>query len=175
MSVSMDDFRQALGAWASGVNIVTTQLGDARRGLTASAFSAVCAEPPIVLVCLNTATGTCKAVEETGWFAVNMLGAADQALAEVFAGRTGLQGDDRFAHGLWQTGTTGKVPVLASALVALECRVERIEHLGTHAVAFGRINAVHLNAQPPLVYQGGRFQTLLPAAITPPRLVSAAS
>lgn len=143
MSISSDDFKQVLGVWASGVNIVTTQHDGERRGITASAFSSVSAAPPIVLVCLNTATGTCKAVEAAGWFAVNMLGEADQALAEIFAGRTGLQGDDRFAHGQWETGATGNVPVLRSALAALECRVERIEHLGTHAVVFGRVEAVH--------------------------------
>lgn len=175
MPVSSDDFRRALGAWASGVNIVTTRHGDERRGITASAFSSVSAEPPIVLVCLNTATGTCKAVEEAGWFAVNMLGEVDQALAEIFAGRTGLQGDDRFAHGQWETGTTGRVPVLATALAALECRVDRIEHIGTHAVAFGRVEAARHAAQRPLVYHGGRFQSLTPLTLSPPRLLSAAS
>jgi flavin reductase (DIM6/NTAB) family NADH-FMN oxidoreductase RutF len=160
MAVTNDVFRNAMSAWASGVNIVSTAQDGARRGITASAFSSVCANPPQLLVCLNTSTGTWKMIEEKGWFAVNILSEADQDVAEIFAGRNGLQGDDRFQHGDWIEGENEGLPILETALASIECRVEKIELSGTHAVVFGTVEKAHLRNGMPLLYHATKFHTL---------------
>ena len=47
------EFRTALGHFATGVTVVTTEHGGKPFGATISAVSALSAEPPMVLVCLN--------------------------------------------------------------------------------------------------------------------------
>lgn len=45
------DFRDALGAFATGVTVITTSRDEEPYGMTANAFSSVSLDPPLVLVC----------------------------------------------------------------------------------------------------------------------------
>jgi flavin reductase (DIM6/NTAB) family NADH-FMN oxidoreductase RutF len=160
MPVSADHFRTALSRLAAGVSVISTASGSERRGITATAVCSLSAIPPRLLVCVNTATGTCKMIEEAGWFAVNLLGEDQLSLAEVFAGRGGIQGNERFEHGTWSSGDRGGQPLLEGALAALECRVDQIVQSGTHAIFIGVVEATIYAEARPLIYQAGQFHKL---------------
>lgn len=164
MPVHVDQFRSALSHLASGVSVISTARQGERRGVTATAVCSVSASPPTILACVNTATGTSKMIEEHGWFAVNVLAEHHRHVAEVFAGRNGLQGDERFRHGDWEVGEHEALPLLSSAIVTLECRVDQIVRSGTHAVFFGIVEAARLRHDLPLIYHAGGFH-ILPGAI----------
>ena len=51
MPVTPEEFREALGRWASGVTIVTSRSGGRIHGMTVSAFASVSLDPPLVLFC----------------------------------------------------------------------------------------------------------------------------
>src|SRR5260370_42175602 len=79
-------FRAALSLWASGVAIVTTLDARERRwGFTASAFSSVSLDPPLVLVCLSSAADCHEAFVSGATFAVNVLRDQHRQLASQFA------------------------------------------------------------------------------------------
>ena len=85
-------------------------------------------------------------------FCVNTLGAGEAEIADIFAGRTGVMGSDRFNKGEWTTLTTAS-PVLASAVVAFDCRIVEVRSVASHNVFFGAVEAVRLGPQgPALVY-----------------------
>jgi flavin reductase (DIM6/NTAB) family NADH-FMN oxidoreductase RutF len=70
----------------------------------------------------------------------------------MFAGRSGAQLHERFAQGEWTTLKTGS-PVLASSVVAFDCRVVEIKAVASHNVIFGSVEAVRLGpAGAALVY-----------------------
>src|SRR3989454_9878602 len=74
MVIAPDAFRRALGHFATGVTVVTTCDSDGRpTGLTASAFSSVSLDPPLVLVCVDHKAQSYPALLERGRFAVNVL------------------------------------------------------------------------------------------------------
>ena len=50
--VSPDDFKGALGSWASGVTVVTTELDGLVYGITVSSFSSLSIDPLLILVSL---------------------------------------------------------------------------------------------------------------------------
>jgi flavin reductase (DIM6/NTAB) family NADH-FMN oxidoreductase RutF len=52
------EFRRVLGHFATGVTVVTAEHDGKPFGATISAFSALSAEPPTILVCLNQNLGT---------------------------------------------------------------------------------------------------------------------
>ncbi len=66
--------RQALGAFATGVTIVTARaLADgAPVGFTANSFTSVSLEPPLLLVCLAHTAASYKIFCEADSFAVNV-------------------------------------------------------------------------------------------------------
>ena len=80
----------------------------------------------------------------------------EREIANRFAG--GDSGEARFTSGHWLTLATG-APVLASALVAFDCRVSDIAEIGSHGVFFGEVQAIHLSdgIDRPLLYLQGAY------------------
>jgi flavin reductase (DIM6/NTAB) family NADH-FMN oxidoreductase RutF len=91
-------------------------------------------------------------LSQNGVFCVNTLGAAGEKLADVFAGRSGVHLEERFSVGEWLTLKTGS-PVLASAVIAFDCKTIETKAVASHNVIFGAVQAVRLGPSgPALVY-----------------------
>jgi flavin reductase len=145
-------FREAMCRLGAAVHVVTTAGPGGKAGATATAVCSVSDAPPTLLMCLNRRSQTNPVVVENGVFCVNTLGHGAAEMADIFAGRTGLQGSDRFATGEWSVLMTGS-PVLASAVVAFDCRIVEVRAVASHNVFFGAVEAVRLGPSgPALVY-----------------------
>ncbi len=158
MTVSADDFKQALQLWASGVAVVTTQsesLG--LQGMTVTSFASVSLEPPQILVCLNENADTGEGIAASGHFAVNILAADQQHLSNQFSG--GTHQAQRFADNPWQPGLAG-IPILTDTLVSLECSVAGKMKAGTHWVIIGAVHACHCRPGEPVLYYRGGYRQL---------------
>lgn len=131
-------FRDCIARLPSGVHIITTAGPAGRAGFTATAVASVSDDPPMVLVCLNRKSSQNAAFKENGRFAVNLVPAGGREIADVFAGRTGLSGEERFRHGAWTAIATG-APVLVGSVMSLDCRLAEVHEMGTHTVFFGTV------------------------------------
>jgi flavin reductase (DIM6/NTAB) family NADH-FMN oxidoreductase RutF len=106
----------------------------------------------MLLVCLNRRSNSAPPMAQNGMFCVNTLGADESKLADIFAGRSGAHLEERFGVGEWLTLKTG-APVLASAVVAFDCRTIEVKAVASHNVFFGAVEAVRLGpAVSALVY-----------------------
>ncbi len=153
-------FREAMSRVAGAVHLITTDGQAGKAGLTATAVASVSAEPPTVLVCLNKTSRTTAVLQANGFFAVNTLGAGQQELANVFAGRTPAKGAARFDHGKWETGAANQ-PVLANALVSFTARVIEVRSVATHLVVIGEVIEIGLGqAHAGLVYTRRAFHAV---------------
>jgi flavin reductase (DIM6/NTAB) family NADH-FMN oxidoreductase RutF len=156
-TVVSDSFRFAMRELASGVCVVTTGNGDARVGMTATSVTSLSMSPPSLLVCIQKTSATLAPLVENGSFAVNVLGCEQQAMADLFAGRRGVCGVQRFADPAWREGETG-VPVLTSALASIECKLAQVNEWHSHCVLFGTATSVRVGgAGEALVYRRGRY------------------
>ena len=145
-------FRDAMSRLGAAVHVITTAGPSGKTGATATAACSVTDAPPTLLMCLNRRSQTNPVVMENGVFCINTLGAGESEIADIFAGRTGVMGSDRFGKGEWTTLTTGS-PVLASSVVAFDCRIVEVRSVGSHNVFFGAVESVRLGPQgPALVY-----------------------
>src|SRR5258707_7578364 len=80
------DFRNALGTYATGVTIITVAGADGKPyGITCNSFASVSLNPPLVLWSLVIFSTSMSAFQNASHFAVNVLGASQQALANKFA------------------------------------------------------------------------------------------
>ena len=153
-------FREAMSRYGSAVHVVTTDGPGGKTGFTATAICSVSDDPPTLLVCLNRKSQGTPLLAANRVFCVNTLGAGQEALSNMFAGRTGATLADRFQVGEWTTLATG-APVLNSAIVACDCRVVEIKAVASHNVIFGVVEAVHLGtAGPALVYHGRVYKSV---------------
>ncbi len=153
-------YRDAMARLAGHVQLVTTGEGATRRGVTITAACSVSDSPATVLVCLNATNPNNDIFLETGCFALHVLGAAQQPIADAFSGREGLSAEHRFALGNWITLSTG-APVLAQAPAVFDCRLAQTEVVGTHRILIGAVEAVHLGeADAALLYLNRAYHTL---------------
>src|SRR6187551_3596581 len=84
-SFSSQEFRAALGMFATGVTIVTARTADSQPiGLTANSFNSVSLDPPLVLWSLAQAAASLPAFRAGSHYAINVLAADQHELAERF-------------------------------------------------------------------------------------------
>jgi flavin reductase (DIM6/NTAB) family NADH-FMN oxidoreductase RutF len=134
-------FREAMARLGAAVHIVTTDGPGGKHGFTATAVSSVSDQPATLLVCLNHRSRIVSSLHENRVLCVNTLRAGDDSIADVFAGRTGLTGAQRFLQGQWTVLETS-APVLASAVVSFDCRVNESKPVASHNVYFCGVVAV---------------------------------
>ena len=158
------EFRTVLSHFAAGVTVITTRdAGGQRLGFTATAFSSVSLDPPLVLFCV-TAGGRCDAAlkAEQG-FAVNILGEDQTNLAVQFARRST---NDRFDGVALSSGVEDH-PLLRGAIATLTCEhAGRIE-AGDHVVHMGHALYGTSTDNRPLLHFRGAFDQLAKLPVEP--------
>ena len=151
-----DDFRRVLSHFATGVTLVTTRDSDARpAGLTASAFTSVSLDPPLILVCVDHKAQSFPALAESGRFAINILRAEQEHLSRRFAS-TRL---DKFDGVSFRLGALG-LPLIEGALAYLECMTVSAHREGDHTIFVGRVEHADTGSGEPLLYYRGRYNRL---------------
>jgi len=146
------ELRAALGAFATGVAIVTTRAADGPHGLTVNSFASVSLDPPLALWSLDRRSHSLPAFETTPAFAVNVLGRHQADLARRFA----RHGVERFSGLALSEGLEG-APLIGDCVAAFECRRVATHDGGDHVIFVGRIERYRADQRPPLVFSRGRF------------------
>jgi len=154
------NFKEAMSRFAASVNIVTTDGPAGLGGITATAVTSITVEPPMMLFCINKTSPSAARMIANGSFCINTLAPADEALSNIFAGRTDEHLEERFKSGAWTKLTTGS-PVLATALASFDCRLVEAKEVTTHWVVIGAVEAVAFAAESEcLTYVHRKYRTL---------------
>lgn len=147
--------------WTSGVTVVAARAGGLIHGMTASSFTSVSLDPPLVLVALANTSRTGEMIRRAGHFGVTILADTQQELSEIFAGRVPDSGD-RFAGIETETLQSG-VPFIAGGLACLDCRLVQAIPAGSTTIYLGEVMAVSTRRDgSPLVYFNRDYQELCP-------------
>jgi flavin reductase (DIM6/NTAB) family NADH-FMN oxidoreductase RutF len=157
MSVSPDQFRRALRQWPSGVSVVTSFASEP-VGLTVSSFFSVSLVPPLVGACLDRKSATLPVILGTRLFGVNVLSAQQSELSERFATAdesVRFQGVPLFA------APSARSPLLAGAVLHLDCRLEAAHDAGDHVLCVGSIQLAVSHPGEPLLFHGSRYHRLV--------------
>lgn len=158
--IDTNAFRSCMALMPAAVHIVTTGTGADRIGVTASSVASFSDTPPSIIVSFAEHSASAAKLKENDAFCVNMLRHEDVGLADVFAGRSGLSGVDRFAYGAWDHLDTG-CPALQSAAMSLDCKLLDRSILAGRVVLIGQIIAHRIDeACEPLLYQGRAYRRL---------------
>jgi 3-hydroxy-9,10-secoandrosta-1,3,5(10)-triene-9,17-dione monooxygenase reductase component len=146
-------FRDALGAFATGVTIVTTRDATGRDvGLTANSFNSVSLEPPMVLWSLAKSARSLPAFLAASHFAVHVLAVDQEELSARFAAR----GVDKFAGLDLERGAAG-VPLLRGCSARFQCRAAFQHDGGDHVIFVGAVESFDQSGRTPLIFHGGRY------------------
>ncbi|MBB2944392.1 flavin reductase (DIM6/NTAB) family NADH-FMN oxidoreductase RutF [Actinoplanes lutulentus] len=167
MPVDSTTFRSVLGQWPSGVCVVTTTGPNGLHGMTASSFSSVSLDPPLVSVCLGNHLPSRTLLGEAGKFAISFLGKDQAHIGRRFAGQD-REITDRFA-GLDWIMTPNGCPVLSDAVAWLDCTVAHAYPGGDHTIFVGAVTEAALpRVISPLLFHSrnwGQVAQPLPATV----------
>jgi 3-hydroxy-9,10-secoandrosta-1,3,5(10)-triene-9,17-dione monooxygenase reductase component len=147
------EFRNALGAFATGVTIVTTRDGEgAPTGVTASSFNSVSLDPPLVLWSLANTALSRDVFCTSGHFAIHVLAESQEALSNRFA----RSGEDKFANVAYSNGLLGS-PLLDEYAAVFECRTKYQYEGGDHIILVGEVVNFERHDVAPLLFHAGSY------------------
>ena len=154
------DYRTALGAFATGVTVITARAPDGRRvGLTVNSFASVSLNPPLVLWSLSLHSPSLPVFQDASHFAVNILDAHSTDLALRFA----RPASDRFAGVALEEGEGG-APLLRRALARFACRNALRHYGGDHVIFLGAVERYDHRPGEPLLFCRGAFGAFQPGS-----------
>ena len=153
---SSNDFRTAMGRFATGVTVVTSLDAQGEpHSMTANAFTSVCLDPPTVLLCLAHGTHTYGYVERSGKFGINILSEEQEDVGAYFAKRPeDRTGEMEYGYSI----SEGGVPLLEGSMVFFSCTVVGSHVYGDHTVYMGEVKEVRQNEDgEPLMFYRSRW------------------
>jgi 4-hydroxyphenylacetate 3-hydroxylase, reductase component len=148
-------FRTALGAFATGVTVVTARGSKGEPiGNTVNSFSGVSLEPPLVLWSFGKRAYSFKSYLSSDHFAVNILREGQEDISRRFSRSL----DDKWTDFDFETWDTG-CPILANALAVFECRMAYTYQGGDHVIFVGEVlNFDHDPTGRPLLFWHGDYR-----------------
>ena len=153
------DFRKALGAFATGITILTVDNDGEIHGMTANAFSSVSLTPPLVLVCVDQRARSHSLLHARQRFGINVLASDQLAISEYFARATETDETPDEAGARFDRTRHG-TPVLRGALAYLECRLSSAQIAGDHTIFVGEVEDLVVREGEPLIYFRGNYRAL---------------
>jgi len=156
--LTSDDFRAAMGRFATGITVVTTVDGNgAPYGVTATSFASLSLDPPLIQWSLRNAAYSLSIFLQSRRFAVNILSAGQTALSRRFA----TPDIDRFAGQPTEPGLNG-LSLLPGAVAWIECDLEETLAGGDHTILVGRVLRARTFEQTPLLHWRGAYLPIAP-------------
>ncbi len=140
MAIEKDFFRKVMGHFTTGVTIVTTKSQGKLVGLTVNSFTSLSLNPPLVLVCVNSASHALPLFRESKIFAVNFLTAKQVDISRGFA----VPSKERFkhfCHASYHVAATG-APILDGILAFVDTRLVAEYPGGDHVIFVGQVEAM---------------------------------
>jgi len=157
-----NDYRAALGTFATGVTIVTTMSETGEPiGVTASSFNSVSLDPPLVLWSLAKSSSSINAFCNSGHFCIHVLSASQEELSNNFA----RSGAEKFAGVDWTPGVLGS-PVMDNYSALFQCKMMHEYEGGDHVILVGEVIEFDRKDHAPLLFHGGRYAESRPKVST---------
>lgn len=161
MEVVVDpkDFKAAMARFASGVTVVKTRNADGTVvGFTASAFSSLSLDPPLLLVCLQKDAECYAAFMEAEQFVVSILAVGQSEIAVRFA----TKAIDKLDGTPLQDGPVTGIPFVEGASAWMECRMHERVDAGDHTILIGEVLKAASTDSDPLLFLSRRFGRFAP-------------
>lgn len=162
MSTNQEEFRRAMGCFATGVTVITVDDFGKVEGMTANAFTSVSLDPILVLVCVSHTARTHAHIHAQKRFGINVLSEHQRKISEHYAlAERDPDGAEREAGARFDRTKHG-TPVLNGALAYLECRLQTTHEAGDHTIFIAEVEDVIVHEGRPLLYFQSAYHAMGP-------------
>ncbi|WP_028782148.1 flavin reductase family protein [Thalassobacillus devorans] len=149
----MDDrqFRFAMGQFATGVNVITTEADGNIHGMTANAFMSVSLNPKLVVISVGEQASMLEKIRKSKKYAVSILSQDQKELSMLFAGQIKEDRDVSFDR-------LAGLPVIEGAHTQVSCEVVNEHVEGDHTLFIGKVIDLKLqDCSDPLLFYKGQY------------------
>ena len=147
------ELRAALGAFATGVTVVSTRHDGADHGMTANAFMSVSLDPPLIAVSIDRRAKMLAKISAAGRYAVSVLAEDMEGVAAHFAGRPTPGAPVVFED-------YSGLPAVGGAAAHFAARLHSAVAAGDHVLFIGEVEAFRRREARPLLFHAGGFRAL---------------
>ncbi|MBA2415197.1 MAG: flavin reductase family protein [Geodermatophilaceae bacterium] len=165
-AVSVEQYKAALGRFASGVTVLSVRDELDDHGITVTAFASVSLDPPLVLASVARASYLHEVLLRRDLWAVSVLAAGQRSIATRFSEIGRPSARLLLADLPHRRGPSTDALIIEDGMAALECRTEQRVDAGDHTLLIGRVLDVAYVADrgAPLLHVTGAYTT---SATTP--------
>ncbi len=146
-------FRTAMGKFATGVTVITTEVDGEVHGMTANAFMSVSLDPKLVLISVGDKARMHDLIKRADKFAVNILSEEQKEMSMIFAGQIKEERNVAFED---FEGT----PIIKDSLVNLACNVYDTHEAGDHTLFVGEVLNLNVQDGEPLAFFEGKYKQI---------------
>lgn len=143
-------YRRALGAFPTGVCVITADSVQGPLGITVNSFTSVSLDPRLVLWCLDERSTRWQAFADAEAFNIHVLAADGEAASRRFAKGPCELGPEEFAR-------QGGAPILPGALARFDCVRHAAIEMGDHMIIVGRVEGFEADEGAALTFWRGRY------------------
>ncbi|MFN3462831.1 MAG: flavin reductase family protein [Terricaulis sp.] len=148
-------FRRAMGAYATGVTVVTAlDAGAALWGMTVNSLTSVSLEPRLVLWCLGDRSARYEPFAAADTWGVTVLSADSEDVARRFARTQAQNVRPEEAEAL------AGVAVIRGGLAQLACRTHHKTQAGDHLIIIGEVLDVRVRTGAALTFFRGDYGSI---------------
>ena len=148
---NLRQFRDALGRFATGITLITTQTENGPAGFTANSFASVSLDPALVLWSAARASARFPIFAAAQTYSIHILAQDQTDLVNRFV-RGGVGFD-----GLAVTQSADGNPVFPQALARFDCHQHSVHDGGDHLIILGRVIHFALRDGSPLLFNQGQY------------------
>lgn len=146
-------FRDAMGKFATGITIVTTEYDGEVMGMTVNAFMSVSLDPKLIAISIDEKARMYDKLQKTKKFGLSILSEEQKELSMIFAKQMDKDRDISFLR-------QDDIPVLDDSIATLSCHIKETAKAGDHMIFIAEVSDLKMNGGDPILYYGGRYHTL---------------
>lgn len=151
------EFRTAMGAFASGVTVITTHGPDGPVGFTCQSFFSVSVDPPLISFSVARTSRSLAALRDHGRVVVNFLSRDQQQLSGQFA----RSGTDKWRGVSWHPSPSNGAPTLDEVTGWVAGEIDREIEAGDHLIFLVRVTGLSAPVErAPLLFYRGAYHEL---------------
>lgn len=149
------EFRNAMGKFATGVTVISTDVEGTYHGMTANGFMSISLDPALVAISIGERAQTLQLIKASGRFGVSILAKDQVHVSKQFAGQ--IPSDEAFRFDV-----TNGFPLVGDSLVQIVCEVEQEILAGDHTIFIGKVEKMIVKDGEPLLFSCGKYAELDP-------------
>ncbi len=149
-----------MGQFATGITVVSTQVGDQSYGFTANSFASVSMDPPMILCCIKNESSFIEQLKIAKKFAVSILSVEQQDVSNLFA-NPNIESNERFNLHQCEESPLGN-PIISECLTWIDCELSELYQAGDHQICIGIVRHMGVEEEnyDPLLYYSGSYRRL---------------